>query len=112
MCKIKLDWCSIYTLLYYQYFSISYDNLFSSSGDAAITPYEFVTVEFIPEVPVPGEPTLVTCTVNVPGVQSIRLHYVGVESGFCTFNILDNQIECTDYSIHVSIHHKQGTSSP
>ena len=77
----------------------------SFSGHRTVSLTLVVRVELSPEVPVPGEPTLVTCTANVPDVRLITVYFEGrVTIDQCTFDTRNNQlqIDCTDNVLDVS----------
>ena len=73
--------------------------MFFFSGNTAVTPYEFARLELTPEVPVIDEPSTVTCTANIPDVQTITVHQNDPFLG-CHFNILNNKKSCHGNGVH------------
>ena len=76
------------------------------SGKRTVSPTEFVTIDLTPEVPVPGEPALVTCTTNVTDVQAITLAFFRQNNGGfydrCISDIRNNQSHCSYHDKDVS----------
>ena len=78
------------------------------SDNRPVTPAGLVRVDLDPVVPVPGEPTLVTCSSNMTDVQTIEIRFQGGQIfDLCRFFILDNQTFCYAFGIHVSMLHKK-----